>query len=62
MSPQMERWVGPARMRFADLQELVEFYRRWLVVPVERVAELADRLAPDIVVEQDGWLSLGGST
>ncbi|MFH1329414.1 MAG: class I SAM-dependent methyltransferase [Actinomycetota bacterium] len=57
--PEVERWIGPAGMRFADLQELTEFYRRRLLVPAERVAEMADRLAPDIV-EQDGWLSLGG--
>ena len=59
VAPEVERWISPARMRFADLQELVEFYRRRLLVPVGRTAELADRLAPD-VVEQDGWLSLGG--
>lgn len=57
--PQVEHRVGPVRWPFADLQELVEFYRRRLLVPAERAAELADRLAPDIV-EQDGWLSLGG--
>ena len=39
--PQVERWVGPARLRFADLQELVELYRRRLLVPIERTAELA---------------------
>lgn len=59
VQPEVERWIGPARMRFADLQELVEFYRRRLLVPVARAAGLADLLAPD-VVEQDGWLSLGG--
>jgi SAM-dependent methyltransferase len=59
ISPQVERWIAPARLRFADLQELVELYRRRLVVPLERSAELADLLAPD-VVEEDGWLSLGG--
>ncbi|HSQ36278.1 MAG TPA: class I SAM-dependent methyltransferase, partial [Acidimicrobiia bacterium] len=51
--PQVERWVGPARLRFADLQELVELYRRRLLVPIERTAELTDLLAPDIV-EKDG--------
>jgi SAM-dependent methyltransferase len=59
VSPEVEHWIGSARMRFADLQELVEFYRRRLLVPASRAAELIDRLAPDIV-EEDGWLSLGG--
>lgn len=55
--PQVERWTGRRRLRFADLQEVVDLYRRRLLVPVERVAEVADLLAPDIV-EEDGWLSL----
>jgi len=58
VSPQVERWVGPAWMHCADLQELVELYRKRLLVPVERSAELADLLAPD-VVEEGGWLRLG---
>jgi len=57
--PHREDRIRPSRMLFADLQELVEFYRRRLLVPVERTTELADRLAPDIV-ERDGWLGLGG--
>lgn len=57
--PEVEGWVGRARMHFADLQELVELYRRRLLVPAERAGELADLLAHDIV-EEDGWLSLGG--
>jgi SAM-dependent methyltransferase len=58
-APRQERWRGRSRPRFADLQELVNLYRRRLVVPVERSAEVADLLAPNIV-EEDGWLSLGG--
>lgn len=57
VSPQAERWTGRRRLRFADLQELVDLYRRRLLIPVERAAEVADLLAPDIV-EEDGWLSL----
>ncbi len=59
VAPEVERWIGPAGMRFADLQELVEFYRRRLLAPASRAAEVADLLAAD-VVERDGWLSLGG--
>jgi SAM-dependent methyltransferase len=55
--PQVERWEGRGRLRFADLQELVDLYRRRLVVPVERAGEVAELLAPD-VVEEEGWLSL----
>jgi len=57
LSPQVERWNGPGRLRFADLQELVDLCRRRLLVPVERSAELAALLAPEIV-EEGGWLSL----
>lgn len=57
--PQVERWQGRGRLRVADLQELVDLYRRRLLVPVERAGEVADLLAPD-VVEEGGWLSLRG--
>ncbi len=57
--PEAERWIGPERLPFGDSAALVEFYRRRLLVPVERAAELADRLAGD-VVERDGRFSLGG--
>jgi len=57
VSPQVERWAGRDRLRFADLQEMVDLYRRRLLVPVERAGEVADLLGPD-VVEEDGWLSL----
>jgi len=56
--PEIRRWQRPVRTRFADLQELLDLYRRRLVLPVERSDELLDLLAPD-VVEEDGWLSLG---
>jgi len=59
VEPEVERWIGPGRTQFSDLPELVEFYRRRLLVPVTRATEVADLLAPD-VVERDGWLSLGG--
>ena len=58
VGPQVERWANRSRLHFADLQELVDLYRRRLLVPIERTAELTDLLAPDIV-EKDGWLSLG---
>jgi len=58
VGPHGERWADRPRLRFADLQELVELYRRRLLVPIERTAELTELLAPD-VVEEDGWLSLG---
>lgn len=59
VEPEVERWISPARMRFADVQELVGFYCRRLLAPAARAAEVADLLAPD-VVERDGWFSLGG--
>jgi SAM-dependent methyltransferase len=58
LEPEVERWQRATVMRFADLQELLDLYRRRLLLPVERTAELADVLAPDIV-ERDGWLTLG---
>ena len=59
LRPRVERWEGRGRLRFADLQEMVELYRRRLLVPVQRAGQVADLLAPD-VVEEGGWLSLGG--
>jgi hypothetical protein len=57
--PQVEQWDRSGRPPFTDLQELVEWCRKRLLVPAARTAELADLLAPD-VVEEDGWLTLGG--
>lgn len=57
ISPRVERWAGRRRLRFADLSEMVDLYRRRLLVPVERSREVARLLAPD-VVEEDGWLRL----
>ena len=54
----VERWSRSGGLRFADRQELIEFMRRRLVLPVERSAELAVLLEPDIR-ERDGWLMLG---
>jgi len=45
-------------MRFADLQELLDLYRRRLVLPAERSGELADLLEPEIR-DEGGWLTVG---
>ena len=57
VEPEIEKWARPS-MRFADMQELLAFHQRRLVVPPARVADLADLLAPD-VIESGGWLTLG---
>jgi SAM-dependent methyltransferase len=57
-TPHVEVWSRPGVMRFADLQELLDLYRRRLVLPVERTGELADLLAPEIR-EEGGWLTVG---
>jgi len=58
IEPQVQHWQsGSGGIRFADLQELLDFYRRRLVLPVDRCDELLDLLTPD-VVEENGWLTL----
>ncbi len=56
--PQVTRWRRGAGLRFADRGELVDFFRRRLVLPVERVGELEVLLEPDIADDGD-WLVLG---
>ncbi|MDX1691371.1 MAG: class I SAM-dependent methyltransferase [Acidimicrobiia bacterium] len=57
-TPEVERWVEPAGMRFADHQELLDLLARRLLVPDDRRSELLDVVGPDIV-EAEGWLYLG---
>jgi len=58
VEPRVQHWQSErGGLRFADLQELLDLYRRRLVLPVERRDELLDLLTPD-VVEEDGWLCL----
>jgi len=54
------RWSssGPP-WRFADLQELLAFYRQRLLVPPARSLEAAALLEPDVRRLADGWLVLG---
>lgn len=59
MSPQVERWVGRRGPSFGDAAELVDLYRRRLLIPAARAGEVADLLAAD-VVEEDGGFTLGG--
>jgi SAM-dependent methyltransferase len=58
VTPVVDRWMRETVMRFADLQEMLDVYRKRLLLPPERTPELADLLAPD-VEERDGWLTLG---
>ncbi len=57
--PAVEWWSRPGGLRFTDRAELVGFFRRRLVLPVEREPELEALLDPDIVPEGE-WLLLGG--
>ena len=58
VDPTIERWIQPASMRFADIQELLELIGRRLVVPADRWSEVMDAIGPDIR-EEDGWVYLG---
>ena len=58
IEPTLETWTRPGGMRFASIDELVEFQRRRLVLPVARQAELEGLLLPDIV-EDGEWFLLG---
>jgi SAM-dependent methyltransferase len=57
--PEVEWWTSSPAFRFADTQELLEFYRRRLLVPPARSLEAAALLEPDIHRLDDGWLVLG---
>jgi SAM-dependent methyltransferase len=56
--PEVDRWERPSDLWHESEEELLEFYRRRLVLPIERRAELARLLAPDIV-EVDGRFVVG---
>lgn len=56
--PQVERWERPGGTWFESWDEIVELYRRRLVVPDDRVAEVRPLLEPD-VTEIDGRLMVG---
>ena len=58
-TPERRWWVEAPSVRFADLQELLAFYRRRLLVPPERSLEAAALLEPDVHKLDDGWLILG---
>jgi 2-polyprenyl-3-methyl-5-hydroxy-6-metoxy-1,4-benzoquinol methylase len=58
-TPRRRWWASPPGLRFADLAELLAFYRRRLLVPPERSIELAGLLEPDVHRTDDGWLVLG---
>lgn len=56
--PQVERWERPGGTWFESWDEIVELYRRRLVVPDARIAEVRPLLEPD-VTEVDGRLMVG---
>jgi SAM-dependent methyltransferase len=57
-SPQAERWDAGDGFRFSDLDELLAFYRRRLVLPVGRTDELL-ALIGDRIREVDGRFTAG---
>lgn len=59
LAPDRRWWTGPAGLRFADMGELLAFYRRRLRVPPDRSIEAANLLEPDVQRTDDGWLVLG---
>ncbi len=61
VTPHQESWSIPSGLRFADLQELLTFYRRRLLVEPVRSIEAAALLEPDVRHTDDGWLVLGST-
>ncbi|HLA67570.1 MAG TPA: methyltransferase domain-containing protein [Acidimicrobiia bacterium] len=59
VTPNRRPWTAPPGLRFADLGELLAFYRRRLLVPPERSIEAAGLIEPDVERTDDGWLVLG---
>lgn len=58
-TPQRRHWTTTAGHRFADLEELLAYYRRRLLVPTERSSEAAALLEREVTRTDDGWLVLG---
>lgn len=58
--PERRSWHSGPGPRFADLQDLLAYYRQRLLVPPERSREAATLLERDVVATEDGWLTLGG--
>lgn len=58
MEPQVERWERRGGTWFESWTEIIELYRRRLVVPDHRVDEIRPMLEPD-VTEIDGRLMVG---
>jgi SAM-dependent methyltransferase len=61
VTPERRWWVETPSLRFADVQELLAFYRRRLLVPPERSLEAAALLEPDVHRLDDRWLILGAA-
>jgi SAM-dependent methyltransferase len=58
VAPTRREWTGPGSLRFSSIDELVDYQRRRLVLPLERTSELERLLTADIV--RDGeWFLLG---
>ncbi|MFH1104224.1 MAG: class I SAM-dependent methyltransferase [Actinomycetota bacterium] len=57
--PERRWWTGRPGLRFADMAELLAFYRKRLLVPPTRSIEAAGLLEPDVHRTPDGWLVLG---
>ena len=55
IEPEAERWIAPSRMRFVDMPELVEFYRRRLLAPGRDRQKLPTCCPPT------WWSGTGGS-
>lgn len=58
VEPVVERWSRPGQMWFADWDEILEFYGRRLVLPLQRRHELRPLLESS-VVEREGRLFFG---
>jgi SAM-dependent methyltransferase len=56
-TPTSERWTGSRTTRFVDREELLAFYQRRLVLPIERTSELEELLDP-LIIEDGDWLRL----
>jgi 2-polyprenyl-3-methyl-5-hydroxy-6-metoxy-1,4-benzoquinol methylase len=59
VEPRLEWWSAPAFPRFEDVAELMSYYRRRLLVPVERSIEASGYLEADVRQTDAGWLTLG---
>ena len=59
LTPEMRVWSSLAPLRFHEMGDLLDFYRRRLLVPSSHSIEAGAMLEADVHETDEGWLTLG---